>query len=79
MSENIENIQIGFICPQCGSKQFEFQSEVKTLDELEGTICHGCKRAVTKDDVIAHSRQIAKQKAEEMIRAAFKGSKFKIR
>ncbi|WP_456303254.1 ECs_2282 family putative zinc-binding protein [Xenorhabdus doucetiae] len=74
-----EAINVEFACPQCGSKQFEFQSEVKTLDELEGTICHGCNRAVTKDDIIAHSRQIAKDKAQDMIRAAFKGSKFKIR
>ncbi|WP_425444883.1 ECs_2282 family putative zinc-binding protein [Superficieibacter electus] len=65
-----ETIRVEFSCPDCGSKSFVFSAEPHSMDNVES--CAGCGRAISKDDIIEHSRQIAKKRADEMVRNIFK-------
>ncbi|WP_446698038.1 ECs_2282 family putative zinc-binding protein [Atlantibacter hermannii] len=66
-----ESFEVKFSCPNCGSESFIFSAEPGTMENLES--CAGCGRAISKDDVIEHSRKIAKKRADEILRNAFKG------
>ncbi|MFZ5134210.1 ECs_2282 family putative zinc-binding protein [Enterobacter hormaechei] len=65
-----EKIRVQFSCPDCGSKSFVFSSEPHSMDNVES--CAGCGRDISKNDIIEHSRQIAKNRADEIVRDIFK-------
>ncbi|EPE6975392.1 TPA: ECs_2282 family putative zinc-binding protein [Citrobacter braakii] len=65
-----ETFEVKFTCPDCGSKSFIFSAEPCTMDNLES--CAACGKVITQDDVIEHSRKIAKKRADEILRNAFK-------
>ncbi|WP_422646207.1 ECs_2282 family putative zinc-binding protein [Xenorhabdus stockiae] len=61
--------EISFKCPDCHSDLVVSSSvEIKEIDDLNGTKCTSCGRAISKEDITAQ----ASDYAANMIRDAFR-------
>ncbi|WP_414843175.1 ECs_2282 family putative zinc-binding protein [Limnobaculum sp. M2-1] len=71
--------KVQFSCPDCGNQTFKFDAKIGSLDNLHGAVCNNCGREVTKDDVIAHGRNIVKNRIREALRTSIKSRNTKLK
>ncbi|MFS1539524.1 MAG: ECs_2282 family putative zinc-binding protein [Candidatus Phlomobacter fragariae] len=64
---------ISFKCPGCGHDLVvKSIIEIKNVDDIEGTVCTNCSRAILKSDIVKQSADHAADIARDIFGKNFK-------
>jgi hypothetical protein len=59
---------IPFKCPNCGGETLEASSELHSGSDLKHSVCAGCGRHFTGDDIRSQAKKIMDQMVRDAIR-----------